>query len=250
MCFLSQIKLQEAEKAVKLSTSLTAKLNEAEVKIAEKVIHNTKGPLKKTDSVQKTKPKNTGSNVGKKRKVSPRPLPEDNAPLSDYVKMCNAKKKRNTAVLENLGLIGKKKSNPASWRSKLIQPSKRKKVIAPRQCTFDHEEYCAAKRKQKEEMQCTFDHRDICSYKAEDDKRYCKEGNDLHGLRCTLCNRLFAEVEGEGCIVPTQSLPLYICLGRNKYQCRRTYCSDCYQNIAVINKPIEKIRRSNRKTSN
>ena len=52
MCFLSQIKLQEAEKAVKLSTSLTAKLNEAEVKIAEKVIHNTKGPRpKKTDSV-------------------------------------------------------------------------------------------------------------------------------------------------------------------------------------------------------
>ena len=249
--FVIQIKLQEAEKANKLSIDLTAKLNEAEIKIAEKMINNTKknkvyekGPRpKKTDSVQKSQPKKTGTNVGvNKRKQAPRKLPEDNAPLSDYVKMCNEKKKRNTDVLERLGLIGNKKNSATS---------KIKKAPERIRCTLDHKEYCTSKRKKAaERMRCTFDHGDICSYKAEDDKRYCKEGNDLYDLHCIVCNRLFAEVEVEGCIVPTRSHPLYICLGRNKYQCKRTYCFDCYQNIAVNNKPIEKRRRSNRKTPN
>ena len=70
--FVIQIKLQEAEKASKVSLDLTAKLNEAEIKIADKVINKTqkekvsvKGPRpKKTGtSVVRPRPKNTGTNV-------------------------------------------------------------------------------------------------------------------------------------------------------------------------------------------
>ena len=244
---LIQIRLQEAEKASKVSIDLTTKLNEAEINIAgkvinhakeDKVIQNTTRP-KKTDS-QTTRPKKAGKNVRRKQiKQPPHKLPEDSAPLSEYVQMCNKKQKRNTDVLERLGLLGKKKNTAAPKRKK-----------APKR-TFDHKDYCAAKRKKaQEEMKCTFDHGDICSYKAEDDKRYCKEGSDLYDLHCTVCNRLFAEVDAEDCIVPSRSRPLYICLGRNKYQCKCTYCYDCYQNISVNNKPIEKRRRSNRKTTN
>ena len=99
-------------------------------------------------------------------------------------------------------------------------------------------------------LKSTFDHGDICSYKAEKDKRYCKEGNDLHDLHCTVFNRLFAEVDAEDCIVPSRSRPLYICLGRNKYQCRYSYCYECYQAVAVKEKPIKVKRRSSRKTPN
>ena len=100
--FVIQIKLQEAEKASKVLIDLTAKLNEVEIKIAEKVINKTqkekvseKGPRpKKTGtSVVRPRPKKTGTNVvTNKRKHTPRKLPEDNSPLSDYVKMCNEKK--------------------------------------------------------------------------------------------------------------------------------------------------------------
>ena len=86
------------------------------------------------------------------------------------------------------------------------------------------------------------------SYKAEDGKRYCKEGNDLHDLYCIVCNRLFVEVDVEGITVPTISRPLYICLGRNKYQCKCAYCYECYQAVVVKENSIEEIRCSNRKT--
>ena len=217
--FVIQIKLQEAGKATKLSIDLTAKLNEAEIKIAEKVINKTQ---KQKVSEKGPRPKKTGTGVvTKKRKQTPRKLPEDNAPLSDYVKMCNKKKKRNTDVLERLGLIQNKKNTAASKTNK-----------SPKR------------------IRCKLNHKDILSYKAEDDKRYCKEGNDLHDLQCIVCNRLFAEVDVEGIIVPTVSRPLYICLGRNKYQCKCAYCYECYQAVAVKEKPIKERRRSSRKTPN
>ena len=215
--FVIQIKLQEAEKASKVSIDLTAKLNQAEIKIAEKVI-NKPQPKKTGSSAVRPRLKKTGTNVvSNKRKQTPRKLAEDNAPLSDYVKMCNEKKKRNTDVLERLGLIRNKKNTAALKNKK-----------APKR------------------IRCTIDHRDICSYKAEDDKRYLKEGNDLYDLHCIVCNRLFVEMEVAGCIVPTVARPLYICLGRNKFQCQYSYCYECYQNVAVKENPIKERRRSNR----
>ena len=214
--FVIQIKLQEAGKATKLSIDLTAKLNEAEIKIAEKVINKTQ---KQKVSEKGPRPKKTPGVVTKKRKPTPRKLPEDNAPLSDYVKMCNKKKKRNTDVLERLGLIKNKKNTAASKTNK-----------SPKR------------------IRCKLNHKDILSYKAEDDKRYCKEGNDLHDLQCIECNRLFAEVDTDGIIVPTVSRPLYICLGRNKYQCRYSYCYECYQAVTVNDKPSSERRRSNLNT--
>ena len=97
--FVIQIKSQEAKKASKVLIDLMAKLNQAEIKIAEKVI-NKPQPKKTGSSAFRPRPKKTGTNVvSNKRKQTPRKLAEDNAPLSDYVKMCNEKKKRNTDVL-------------------------------------------------------------------------------------------------------------------------------------------------------
>ena len=32
---------------------------------------------------------------------------------------------------------------------------------------------------------------DILSYKEENDKRYCREGNDLYNVNCKVCKKLF-----------------------------------------------------------
>ena len=71
--------------------------------------------------------------------------------MSDYFKMCNAKKKRNTAVWERLGLTNIGKNNTRS-----------KKKIPPHKIRYMH------------------DHDNILSYKEDNDKRYCKEENDIY----------------------------------------------------------------------
>ena len=107
--------MKEANKIRKLSIDLTLQLNEAENKIADTIIdkmskskvseHQVRPTKKSKVSEQQVSPakKSKVSEqqvqlakktpvVRKKRKITQPNQPEENAPLSDYVKMCNAKK--------------------------------------------------------------------------------------------------------------------------------------------------------------
>ena len=65
LTFKIQIKLQEANKVTKLSNDLTIKLNEAENKIADKIINKTK---KEKVSEKVPRSKKTGVITNKRKK--------------------------------------------------------------------------------------------------------------------------------------------------------------------------------------
>ena len=74
-------------------------------KVIEKQVCPTKKTIISEREYISTKKKTV---VSKKRTIT---QPEENTPLSDYVKMCNAKKQRNTDLLEKLGLNNTGNSN-------------------------------------------------------------------------------------------------------------------------------------------
>ena len=74
-----------------------------------------------------------------------------------------------------------------------------------------------------------YDHKDyIGGYKQETDKRYFNVGNDLHGTHCDECMLLFSAKEEIDMITPSIKDPIFVCLGRHKYDCKHSLCSKCH----------------------
>jgi len=135
--------------------------------------------------------------------------PED-APLNEYLKGCKNKQKRNNEKMASLGLVN---------------VLKKQRKIAKKKCTFDHTDYF--------------------SYYKEDDRRYCKEGNDLHNVKCVKCRWTFQETEGLKAIVITVANSAYTCPGQNNFKCKHALCSNCYKSKLIADEPTD-LRRSRR----
>ena len=207
---------------------MTQQLNCAEEKATTNIISSktkfktTKNPSEITDKSKKSEPKilkkqtvtPTKSNVQKKKKkkqdkVSDAP-PSEEAPLSDYVKFCAAKRKRNETMLDTLGL------NSATLKKKSPKKS------------------------------CTHTHSDIVSYKEEGDRRYFKKDMLLYKSKCAKCKKEFSNVDGNNRIVPRKNSPAYVCIGRIKYNCTHSLCYSCYHDMAVTCTEAPRKRRSTR----
>ena len=158
--------------------------------------------------MQKVTPKK--SNVQKKKEKKKDKVSD--APLSDYVKFCAAKRKRNETMLDTLGL------NSAT---SILKKNSRKKG-------------------------CTHTHSDMISYKEEGDRRYFKEDKGLYKTKCAKCKKEFSNVDSDNIIVPRKKTPVYVCLGRIKYNCTHSLCYYCYHTMAVTCNKAPKKRRSTR----
>ena len=131
---------------------MTQQLNCAEEKATTNIIASkTKFTKPKILKMQKVTPKK--SNVQKKKEKKKDKVSD--APLSDYVKFCAAKRKRNETMLDTLGL------NSAT---SILKKNSRKKG-------------------------CTHTHSDMISYKEEGDRRYFKEDKGLYKTKCAKCKK-------------------------------------------------------------
>ena len=207
---------------------LTLQLNCAEEKATSNIISSKtkiktkKNPSEITDKSNKKKPK-----IVKKQKVTPKKSnvqkkkkekkdteldapPSEEGPLSDYVKFCAAKRKRNESMLDTLGL-----SNATLTRK-------------------------------SEKKTCTHTHSDIVSYKEEGDRRYFKKDMLLYKTKCAKCKKEFGDVNGNNRIVPRKNSPAYVCIGRIKYNCTHSLCYSCYHDMAVTCTEAPRKRRSTR----
>ena len=83
---------------------------------------------------------------------------------------------------------------------------------------------------------CKYYHNDLCgSYKEENDSGYFKKGYDMYGSSCSQCKLFFKPIDDGKCYVVSRKRSVFVCLGRNKYQCKHALCKECY------NKKIERI---------
>ena len=218
--FYTQVQSTDAKKWGKEAVDLTNQLIEADVLIADGVIGQSenhpqkkvitiKGP-KKMQAPQRLQLKNLNAKkctTAKKKQIEDDP---EDAPLNEYLKGCQKKQKRNKDKMESLGLVN---------------VSKKQRKIANKKCTFDHKDYL--------------------SYYKEDDRRYCKEGNDLHKVKCAQCRFTFQESEGLKAIIITVANSAYTCPGRNKCKCKHALCSNCYKSKLIVDEPTDR-RRSRR----
>ena len=84
------------------------------------------------------------------------------------------------------------------------------------------------------ERSCTHDHKDLFgNFNEESDYRYFKEGGELFGTKCSDCKITFSDIEKEKCYVVRNKRPIYICSGRNKYECKHCLCMVCYNSRNV-----------------
>ena len=106
---------------------------------------------------------------------------------------------------------------------------------------------CASlKHNKRLRKRCTHTHADIVSYKEEGDKRYFKKDMELFNTKCAKCKKHFSNVDGDNIIVPSIANPVYVCLGRNKYNCSHSICHKCYHIMAGKCNKAPKHRRSTR----
>ena len=107
--------------------------------------------------------------------------------------------------------------------NKTPSPKSKEKKQTTRLTIWLHKKVTGKKEK------CTFDHTDYAaSFAQETEKRYYTIKNDLHGVSCCECSKIFKEKEGSNVIVPSLKSPLWIFLGRSEFKCKHSLCSKCH----------------------
>ena len=159
--------------------------------------------------------------------------------------MVNRKKNRNKRKLQDLGLVEKtptpkRNSVTANSTSNRRQSprvnvgrknARRKIMQSPTETGTKTQKKVTKKVKSpKKIMKCPYNHKSFsANYNEEHDKRYVGEGYDLFEVRCFGCKKEMTKETKKNCIVPTIRAPMYVCQGRQKYECRHCFCYGCYQ---------------------
>ena len=178
-------------------------LKEAESKVIGVIVKKTATKAKGTKTQSKIK-------TARKGKVKEKPE------ANDYLKMCNAKQKKNNeklaSIAEELSDLKQAAKTPKKKRTTRIsiKPSAKKKVI------------------DTGEKICLIDHADVGMFKEETDKRYCRENMDLDGIGCASCKIKFGDKEEIGVMVPSVKCPIYVCSGRTLHDYTYSLCNICY----------------------
>ena len=64
--------------------------------------------------------------------------------------------------------------------------------------------------------------------------------------KCAHCKTHFSNVDGDNIIVPSIASPVYMCLGKVKYNCTHSLFYNCYHIKAAKCNKDQKYRRSSR----
>mgnify|MGYP001387803641 CR=1 FL=1 len=76
---------------------------------------------------------------------------------------------------------------------------------------------------------CKANHNDLRgSFKEENDSGYFKKGFDMFGTSCIECKVQFKPLKDGKCYVVNRKQSVFVCVGRNKYQCKHALCMKCY----------------------
>ena len=81
------------------------------------------------------------------------------------------------------------------------------------------------------------------TYSEEWDSRYFGENAALHNVKCAECNVLVTDEDREGVVMPTMAQSVFVCWGRNHYDCNVTLCNKCY-NKKMISETISMKRKT------
>ena len=119
-----------------------------------------------------------------------------------------------------------RKSNSKIQRNETCDNTKRKKVTS--KCPYDHTHYSYA---YHEEWNC----------------KYFAQNGALYDVRCNECQKLITDEEKEGSVMPTMCRPVFVCGGRNHYECKNTLCNVCYNKKILEDKPRSMRTRTSKK---
>ena len=183
-------------------------LKEAESKVVDVIVKKSTSKAKGTKTQSKIKTARKGT--VKEKPVKEKPV------LNEYLKMYNAKQKKNNEKLASI----------AEELSDLKQAAKAPKKKKTTRISIK----TSAKKKEIDsgEKKCTINHADVGMFKEETDKRYCKENIDLDGVGCASCKIKFGDKEEIGVNVPSVKCPIYVCSGRTLHDCVYSFCNNCY----------------------
>jgi len=187
---------------------------------------------------KKKKAKEMKKKQVKKRKSRVEDTEIETISLSSYMKKVMEKRQKNAVVINKI-VEEKNKKFP-----------KKKKVARKRKTT--HVKHMLPSQKQVASSECVHDHTLYSGgYKEETDRRYCKKDMELFNINCTVCKKQFSYEVKEKKTTPSFSRPVYICIGRNKYNCYHGFCYDCYQTKVADNNENGIVgRRSSRRKTN
>ena len=200
-----------ATKMKKMGDRHNREMVKANEKIVETILINSTEQVKKMGSNKKKKSKN-------------KEVVTKNVPMSNIMKKRAKNIKRNAAKMKELNeKYSNIEKNTVSNRKRVVHTSRGAKKQKPT------EKRNEIRSQPKLIIGCIHDHGKYSGgYKEETDKGYCKEGYDLHGIRCKSCNAGFGWIEGGKFVIPSNKKPIYICVGRGKYGCTFGLCCDCY----------------------
>lgn len=162
-----------------------------------------------------------------------RKLGKDNSKsLSSVVKNLKTTRRRtirsaeSSVVATGKGNGGKRGStrnkNDRGMQTKVVGKTKRKDKL-----TEDDSDDQST----ESDNSCKYYHNDLRgSFKEESDARYFEEGFDMYGSKCSICKVKLNVIEEGKCFVVGRKHSVWICIGRNKYQCKHALCQDCYNN--------------------
>ena len=143
----------------------------------------------------------------------------EEAPLSEYVKMCLVKQIRNEDRIKSFG-TGKVSPKTKEKPKKIGTTSKRLT-----KCSYNHNNYSLL-------------------YKEDNYRRYCTEGNNSYSVELTQCGDTYSDKYGLDRIVPSVTHPIHVCLSRNKFKCRHAYCYMCFQRTLIDTEQTNNCRQS------
>ena len=152
--------------------------------------------------------------------------------LSTVVKNLKNTRKRTIRAAESSAVASRKgnggtrgsirNKNDRAMQSKVADKTKRKD-----QLTEDDSDDQST----ESEISCKANHNDLRgSYTEESDARYFEKGCDMYGSKCSICKVYLKAIEEGKCFVVGRKHSVWICIGRNRYQCKHALCQDCYNN--------------------
>ena len=145
-------------------------------------------------------------------------------------------------VVDNIKKVTKKNSPPKETKKKPslkqketspFKPSLKRKQSSPRSSTKPRKIWSQKESipKEKEKMKCL--HQSFILYKPEINRRYCKKGMDLDGVKCSKCHVKFGMPQQP----PSNMQPIWICCNRRSSHCTHSLCGTCYFDLCN-DKPI------------
>ena len=146
--------------------------------------------------------------------------------------------------------------NKSSSKSKAVKNDKKaqsktatKKVVTRKShSTIQRKETCDNTKRKKVTMKCPYDHTHYSyAFHEEWNCKYFAENGALYDVRCNECQKLITDEEKEGSVMPTMCRPVFVCGGRNHYECKNTLCNVCYNKKILEDKPRSMRTRTSKK---